>query len=72
MYKSVTPAPKLLLRFTHSKCSFLKDEITDYYLYLFKSTATSKDNVINETDFQLIQSSVTRKDIIVSNSRLES
>lgn len=40
--------------------SFLKDARTDYYLYLFKSTMTSKDNVINETDFQLIQSSISK------------
>lgn len=41
--------------------SFLNDARTDYHLFLFKSTLTSKDNVINETEFQLIQYSVSEE-----------
>lgn len=41
--------------------SFLKDARTDYYLDIFKSIMTSKDNVINETDFRLMQSSVSKE-----------
>lgn len=61
LLKSITPAQKPLLRFTHSKWQFFKDAGTDYYLYLFKSTMTTKDNVIKETDFQLIQSWVSKE-----------